>query len=339
MNPKLILTADPAFSEMALAEMKKADSEMTVLHELAAGVFAIGFADDFFVPAELWRKHPPVFVRHISPVQLQIASADVQQIVTETVAEFVDWVDPEFSFSVQTRLLEKVDFKPFAVNTAVSQALQEVTNAQLDVRNPTQILSVVVTQEVTYIGLSLAVHNISNWAGGVRRFRREAGQISRAEFKLLEALEWFGLDLAPRGLALDLGAAPGGWTRILRQKDQVVTAIDPNMLDFGLQEDGEINHLAITAEEYLEMEPERFDLIVNDMRMDARDSARVMVAYAPYLFADGVGIMNFNLPNENRESVLDHALNILKRPYRIVGVRHLFHNRSEVTVMMKPKRG
>ena len=78
-----------------------------------------------------------------------------------------------------------------------------------------------------FIGLSLASHNISDWAGGVRRFRREKEQISRAEFKMLEAFEAFTSTCPPAASLLDLGAAPGGWTRVLRQKGQYVTAVDP----------------------------------------------------------------------------------------------------------------
>ena len=58
------------------------------------------------------------------------------------------------------------------------------------------------------MGLSLAVNNLSDWAGGVRRFAREPGQISRAEFKLLEALEIFKIELPPRGPCLGFGSRP-----------------------------------------------------------------------------------------------------------------------------------
>ena len=290
------------------------------------------------MPAELWRKYPPIFIRHVCPVLQTIQPSTVENIVEDVLAEFVEWMDPDMPFSVQTRIFGDVGFKPFDLNTAVSKTLQVATGAELNVRQPMQILSVVVTEDITYAGLSLAVHNISDWAGGVRRFAREKGQISRAEFKLLEALEWFHIDLIPNSVALDLGAAPGGWTRVLRQREQYVTAVDPANLDFALQEDTNVRHLAIAAEDYLEMYPDKFDLIVNDMRMDARDSARLMVAYAPYLYDEGLAIMTFKLPSENRESALDHALNILRRPYQIVGVRQLFHNRSEVTVVLKPQK-
>ena len=51
----------------------------------------------------------------------------------------------------------------------------------------------------------------------MRRFAREEGQVSRAEFKLLEAIELFGVAVREHGVALDLGASPGGWTRVLRR--------------------------------------------------------------------------------------------------------------------------
>jgi 23S rRNA (cytidine2498-2'-O)-methyltransferase len=172
----------------------------------------------------------------------------------------------------------------------------------------------------------------------MRRFAREEGQISRAEFKLLEALETFAITLPHHGTALDLGAAPGGWTRVLRQRGQYVTAVDPGELDPRLQDDKGIRHRRMTAEDYLRSEPDPFDLIVNDMRMDARDSARLMLSYVRYLYPHGVAIMTVKLPEANRAPLLDHALRLLRQAYEVVGARQLFHNRSEVTVALRPLR-
>jgi 23S rRNA (cytidine2498-2'-O)-methyltransferase len=212
-----------------------------------------------------------------------------------------------------------------------------VSGAPLDVKSPVQILSVVVDQENAYLGISLTQQNLSDWAGGVRRFAKDKGQISRAEFKLLEAIEQFGLSLPARGRALDLGAAPGGWTRVLRQKEQLVTAVDPGQLHESLRKDTAVRHLPITAEKYLTQYPDSYDLIVNDMRLDARDSSRLMVAYAPYLYPHGDGIMTLKLPSASPQDPLNHALNILRQAYQVVQVRHLFHNRFEVTVHLKRK--
>ncbi len=61
-------------------------------------------------------------------------------------------------------------------------------------RHPVQVVSVVLAPDEAFLGVSRAIDNLSDWAGGARRFRRDPDQISRAEFKLLEALEVFALD-------------------------------------------------------------------------------------------------------------------------------------------------
>jgi 23S rRNA (cytidine2498-2'-O)-methyltransferase len=103
---------------------------------------------------------------------------------------------------VQSRVLGQQPYKAFDLNQTLAQTITAVTQASLDVRRPLQILSVVVGPEQGYLGLSLAAHNLSDWAGGRRRFARDEQQISRAEFKLLEAIETFAIALPPRGVAL-----------------------------------------------------------------------------------------------------------------------------------------
>jgi 23S rRNA (cytidine2498-2'-O)-methyltransferase len=260
----------------------------------------------------------------------------VDSLVATAVTTFTHLLEPDWPFSVQTRVLGDLTIKPFDINKPLSEKLAAASGAPLDVREPFQILSVVLTDEEAYLGLSLAVNNLSDWAGGVRRFAREKEQISRAEFKLLEALEVFDIELPPRGRALDLGAAPGGWTRVLRQKEQYVTAVDPAWLHPSLQKDKGVRHLRLAAEEYLEQGPDTYDVIVNDMRLDARDSARLMGEYGRYLYPHGLAIITLKLPEKGYDSALDHALNILRQSYTVAGARQLFHNRSEVTVYLKP---
>ena len=305
LTPTLILTAEADFLDLALAELHKAapDAQTT---PLADGVLLVTSSRSFFDLAEEWRLAPPIFVRHICPVQeivplrnqLNTDIAILCQHITETILPLVD---PDLPFSVQTRVLADLPYKPFDLNTPLAEILSS-GGAPLDVRNPQQILSVVCaaindTQHATrntpvaYLGLSLALNNLSTWAGGVRRFAREEEQVSRSEFKLLEALEIFKIKLTARGVALDLGASPGGWT-----------------------------------------------LIVNDMRMDARDSARMMVAYARQLYRHGLVIMTLKLPEQNRRPIIDHAFKLLQEAYAIAGARQLFHNRSEITVYLRLKR-
>jgi 23S rRNA (cytidine2498-2'-O)-methyltransferase len=352
---QLILTADPSFIDLAMGELRKA-TPVVAQQTLADGVLLITLDDSFWALAEQWRLTPPIFVRHICPVQNTVALqqatesdlATLRQVVT---AEISALVDPALPLSVQSRIFTPLPYKPFDINNALAGHLHDETGVPIDVRAPHQILSVVCaavvgtakTQPAThnappvaYLGLAPTVYNLSDWAGGMRRFAREDEQVSRAEFKLMEALEYFSIELLPRGVALDLGASPGGWTRVLRQRDQYVTAIDPGDLDPRIAEDRGVRHKRMTAQQYLGDEPDRFDLIVNDMRMDARDSAHLMVAYAKQLYRHGSAIMTLKLPEEKRAPIIEQAFAILQKAYTIAGARQLFHNRSEITVVLRP---
>jgi len=265
--PQLILTADPDFADLALRELMKLEPTAKVVQPLELGVFLIEQESSFWVVAEAWRKTPPIFVRHICPVLVSVPLADTTDdlaaMETALLVELMPLVDPTIPFSIQARTLCKLSaYKRFEINNALAESVQRETNTELDVRNPKQIVSVVCAdfdaegnaQKSALIGVSLTVHNLSDWAGGMRRFAREESRVSRSEFKLLEALEIFKIELPKRGVALDLGAAPGGWTHVLRQREQYVTAVDPGRLDKRLVADRSIRHKRMTAEEYLEDE-------------------------------------------------------------------------------------
>jgi len=360
LDSLFLLTCDDTSVDLAQEEVRRAAPGSTILDEVGPGVFVADAGEAFAALSARWQVAPPIFVRHIAPVQIVVPlgghGGDVAHLVKTLVAALPP-LDPAAPFSVQARILAELPYKPYDVNTALSAALAEQSGVSIDVRAPSQIVSVACVQLarwrpeasvltgpggvakgqrfVALAGLSQAERNLSDWAGGMRRFAREEGQISRAEFKLLEALEQFGIVLPEHGVALDLGAAPGGWTRILRAAGQYVTAVDPADLDPRVAADGGVRHKRMTADEYLRAEPDQFDLIVNDMRMDARDSARLMVAYAPYLYRTGAVLMTLKLPESGRRPVLDAAFGILRRVYVITHARQLFHNRSEITVALR----
>ena len=91
----------------------------------------------------------------------------------------------------------------------------------------------------------------------------------------------------------------------------------------------------MTAAEYLREGPDSFDLLVNDMRMSAQDSARLMNAFADYLYPHAEAVMTLKLGKTARP--LDRALAILRQRYTILHMRQLFHNRNEVTIHLRLK--
>jgi 23S rRNA (cytidine2498-2'-O)-methyltransferase len=341
---EFIATFDPDFADLAIAELREDAGAVQVGQELAPGVLLINTSRRFLELAQQWREDPPVFIRHICPagatVHLEGTPDDLSHLEGKAIEKVAPDLDASRSFSVQSRVFGDLGYRPYDVNTRLASALAAKTGAIVDVRHPQQIVSVVcapgsaIQKPAGYVGLSQASDNLSDWAGGMRRYAREPGQVSRSEFKLLEALEAFEIELPPRGVALDLGAAPGGWTRVLRQRAQYVTAVDPGELHPSIRADAGVRHLKCTAEDYLAQGPDCYDLIVNDMRMDGRDSARLIVRYADHLYPGGQVIMTLKLPGKSRRSVIDHALSILTGAYSVAGMKQLFHNRSEITLYL-----
>jgi 23S rRNA (cytidine2498-2'-O)-methyltransferase len=160
------------------------------------------------------------------------------------------------------------------------------------------------------------------------------GLVSRSALKLMEAQEVFGVDLQRGAYALDLGAAPGGWTQVLAGHGLRVVAVDPAALDPRVASLPGVQVVRTTAQDYLRRTEQRFDLIVDDMRQDARDSARIMAGAAARLSPGGSGLLTLKLPERSPTDHLRAALDILRRPFPRLHARCLYFNRSEVTVYL-----
>jgi 23S rRNA (cytidine2498-2'-O)-methyltransferase len=121
----------------------------------------------------------------------------------------------------------------------------------------------------------------------------------------------------------------------LSKRGLSVVAVDPGDLADSLQTDPDVSHYRQLVQQYLPACRDRFDLIVNDMRMNAADSAKNMIAASEVLNENGIAIMTLKLPSKGAKGVINHAIAILEHTYEIIGVRNLFHNRQEVTVVMR----
>jgi 23S rRNA (cytidine2498-2'-O)-methyltransferase len=357
----LIVTAHPEFMDVAFDELKSIDSSLYCLELLAPDIMLCSFPQvtplqDVTALMRQAAEQRPIFVRHLAPVQAIINLSNTENDIGELALAVASL--PTFSllergqrFAVQTRLLQtSTEADPLAttkrayssghVNQLLAEAIAEETGAVESIKKPQIVVSLLCTTEKGYLGISLVKDNLSDWPGGARHFAQTSEQVSRAEFKLLEALEVFGVTLPSQGRALDLGAAPGGWTRLLLEAGMSVVAVDPAKLDSHLARLPRLEQYHGYAEMYLKEATKRrwkFDVITNDMRMDAREAARLLVEASTCLRPDGFIISELKLPHATPEidplKNLREALRLLKGQFGIVQARQLFHNRQEVTVL------
>jgi len=360
-DPVLIVTAHQEFIDAAFDELKRFNTKLLYGELLAPGILLCTLPSDTHQHdltslARQAIQQRPIFVHHLAPVQAVIHLSNTENDIGELALAIANL--PTFSllergqrFAVQTRLLltdmeavragsNKHAYSSGHINQLLAEAIAEETGAVESIKKPQIVVSLLCTMEKAYLGISLTSDNLSDWPGGARHFAHLPEQISRAEFKLLEALEVFDVTLPSQGLALDLGAAPGGWTRILSEAGMQVVAVDPAKLDDRLSKQPHLEHYRGYAEDYLEeaiKRHQKFNVITNDMRMDAREAARLLVQASACLLRDGFIISVLKLPHETSEidplKNLNEALRLLQRHFAIVQARQLFHNRQEVTVL------
>ncbi len=275
-----IVTAQPEFLQAALSELKYLEKRLTSIEELAPGIQLCGTPD---VPALMRQaaQEPPIFVRHLAPVQITIDLQNTEQDVGEIAAALASL--PIFTalergrrFAVQSRLVQtdksqgERAYSSGQLNRSLAEAFAEETGAVESIKKPQIVVSVLCTMYTAYLGISAVEDNLSSWPGGARHFAQTPEQISRAD------------------------------QEALRKRT-------------------------------------RFDMIVNDMRMDAHEAARTLDKAAACLRTDGIVISSLKLPHETPEihplTTLNEALRILRKRYGLVQVRQLFHNRQEVTVV------
>ena len=294
------------------------------------------------------RHGRPVFVRHQVPVDAIVEVSErpdwVAEVTNAALALLAGEVAPDVPTGVQIRDVAQLGG---AAGPASRRAVlwRHLAGAlppevRLEPRHPERVLSVVLGAGEAWLGLASVGLHLSAWAGGERHFAHRGEAASRAEYKLREAVESFDVRLVEGARAVDLGASPGGWTRALAEAGLQVDAVDPARLDPEVLALRGVRHHRERAEVFVARAGaagHRFDALVNDMRMDAREAAQLLVGAREVLAAGAWVLTTLKLPKDGLRARLAEARTILAGAFEIVALRQLFHNRSEVTALLRPR--
>ncbi len=319
--------------------MRRYHPQTTVVQQLAPGFVLLLTPESFDNFTAPWRQRLPIYLHHVFPVQATVPLETIPSDLNRLKQAVQPLASPHAI--VQLRSATEVDL-PYSL-TEIQYTLNEKQPAYSADKPIGRILSILIAPRIApqttglqaYIGVSWATENLSPWAGGQIPITECVP--NRAGFKLLEALHAFDIRLRQGDHALDLGAAPGAWTTLLRRRGVLVTAVAPSPLYPWLLFDNNVRYQPLRAEDFLAQCQATYDLIVNDMKLDAQESARLMVRYATHLRSQGIAIMTVKLRDRNRQRVLDHSFRILRKAYKIIRVRQLVSNRQEVTLFLRRK--
>jgi 23S rRNA (cytidine2498-2'-O)-methyltransferase len=184
------------------------------------------------------------------------------------------------------------------------------------------------------------VDSASPWPGGIPRLKLPADIPSRSARKLEEALLTFlepeerAARLAPGMRAVDLGAAPGGWSQLMARRGLAVIAVDNGPLDGRALASGLIEHRREDGFRYAPPGP--VDWMVCDMVEAPGRVARLVARW----LAEGrcrECIFNLKLPMKKRWQELTRCRELIETELGRAGVgfglrfKQLYHDREEVT--------
>ena len=196
-----------------------------------------------------------------------------------------------------------------------------------------------------WLGVSLASEG-SAWPMGIPRLRMPSNAPSRSTAKLSEAfmmlLEQGERDSILRAgqRAVDLGAAPGGWTWQLVNRGLRVTAIDNGPLRDSVMATEMVEHLKADGFTWRPHRP--VDWMVCDMVEQPSRIASLMAEWV----ATGrcrYTIFNLKLPMKRRVEAVEQCRELIRKRLASVGpydlrIKHLYHDREEVTAFLTLKR-
>ena len=218
---------------------------------------------------------------------------------------------------------------------AVIGALRQ--RKMLDPQAPNRLHVFFARGDLAYLA-SAPIAASAPWPFGIPRLKFPRGAPSRSTLKLEEAfLVLMSDDERARWLkagmtAVDLGAAPGGWTWQLAHRSIRVTAVDNGPMDPELMQSGVVTHLREDGFRFRPRKP--VDWLVCDMVEQPRRIAELIARW----FDDGAcryAIFNLKLPMKKRFDEARLCLDIVRAAASDVRARQLYHDREEITVFAR----
>lgn len=338
---RVIVSTSEAYFAAARQELARTFPNSTV-ERLGPDLGALDLGSlDIGEVAQECRSRPVVFVRHLMREMARIPLDSSLATVDAAVYEAVHRLSPGEPGG-QSLALQVWASEPSPENNALIQAVLKRTVDGLTQEGFTiaragqeHVLSVCVASDFIIVGLNRQADSLVDWPGGRVHLANRENRISRSEFKLEEALRVFDIRLPPQGRALDLGASPGGWTRILRQAGLAVWAVDPGVLDPRIAADPGVHHAKTTAGSFLATTDLLFDLLVNDMRITAQQTCDITIAASSRVTRSAHAILTLKISLHRPVETVERCLDRLRRSYYVLHARQLFHNRNEVTVIAR----
>lgn len=210
----------------------------------------------------------------------------------------------------------------------------EASRSFAELRCVVQVL--LITRERGFVSaarpraLSRGGWDLSPWPAGLAPVAEDRRPPSRAYRKLEEAFAWMGCEPRPGELCVDLGAAPGGWTYGALARGAHVIAIDRAPLAPPL--DRHPNVEATTGNAFTYTPPRPVDWLLSDIVCEPRRALDLLATWVGRELCRNL-VVTIKFKGRDGYAILGEVGALFPDRWRSARIKHLHHNKNEVTVM------
>jgi len=304
---------------------------------------------------------------------MQINALDYQKIEEEIAKIINDSKAKTFKIEVK-----KIDFLSNETAKSIEVRLGRELEKQgyiANLNNPELIIYCLLLRKAIILGHPIAGSNRLTLDLFRQANKEKNDFVNRAEYKLKEAVEAFGIDLSMHKIALDIGAAPGGWSHYLLRHGIKVVAVDNALLDYkkfigkkiliitnekerlGLENIANISlhefgeEIEISAYDLIHVKTSvlderiarlldklgKFDMLTIDTNTAPLESASIANRLSSFLAENAVLVMTIKLISKAFSKHIFEVVEELSKNYAFAKVKKLPHNRQEVTLFATKK--
>lgn len=186
-----------------------------------------------------------------------------------------------------------------------------------------------------YLSIGPKTPQIHAYPGGEQRMAFDSGSPSRSYLKLAEALTYMRSRPLPGQSAVDLGAAPGGWTYYLIKQGCLVTAVDNGPLKIKNTKPGHQGSYTVIKTDGMRFKPTetRYDWLCCDMLVPPRQTLELLARWIEQRWMKAF-VVNMKLPQKNPlELIHETQAYLSSQNLAYFKIKQLYHDRDEATIM------
>ena len=199
---------------------------------------------------------------------------------------------------------------------------------------------ILVEADEWWIGWHQAIGICSRYAGGLLPVVPSRTPVSRAWYKIQEALTWSALPVPPAAKFADLGCAPGGASQALLQRGHFVMGIDPAEVSPVVLEHPNFRHVRRRTTQVRRREFRRIRWLTADMNVAPQYTLEAVesIVMDPEVRIRGMLLTLKLLDWSLAERIPEYARRVRRWGFNHVWTRQLAHHRQEfcLAALKKP---